>query len=172
MVVTPWEGNRRITRLLRGDPHRAIALPFFERTSSANLQSRSAVNAGNEQNIRDFFYFKKRDPVTGAVSKVQSGYFMNDSEYARLHAEQRVGLTKANPKELEQWSNVYIFDIYGMVVELQKDDPKNLYRQDHGSSHAGLPANHGSGHRAFDEPLIAGALRRIFWRIVRRAVWE
>jgi hypothetical protein len=97
---------------------------------------------------------------------------MNDSEYARLHAEQRVGLTKANPKELEQWSNVYIFDIYGMVVELQKDDPKNLYRQDHGSSHAGLPANHGSGHRAFDEPLIAGALRRIFWRIVRRAVWE
>jgi hypothetical protein len=106
MVVTPWEGNQRITRLLRGDPHRAIALPFFERTSSANLQSRSAVNAGNEQNIRDFFYFKKRDPVAGAVSKVQSGYFMNDSEYARLHTEQRVGLTKANTKELEQWSSV------------------------------------------------------------------
>ena len=54
---------------------------------------------------------------------------MNDSEYARLHTEQRVGLTKGDPKELEQWSNVYIFDIYGMVVELQKDDPKNLYRR-------------------------------------------
>ena len=53
---------------------------------------------------------------------------MNDSEYARLHTEQRVGLTKGNPKELEQWSNVFIFDIYGMVVELQQDDPKNLYR--------------------------------------------
>ena len=52
---------------------------------------------------------------------------MNDSEYARLHTEQRVGLTKADPKELEQWSNV--FDIYGMVVELQKDGPKNLYRR-------------------------------------------
>ena len=49
---------------------------------------------------------------------------MNDSEYARLHTEQRVGLTKGNPKELEQWSNVFIFDIYGMVVELQKDDPE------------------------------------------------
>lgn len=85
--------------------------------------------ARNEQNIRDFFYFKKRDPATGVVSKVSSGYFMNDSEYARLHTEQRVGLTKGNPKELEQWSNVYIFDIYGMVVELQKDDPKNLYRR-------------------------------------------
>ena len=52
---------------------------------------------------------------------------MNDSEYARFHTEQRVGLTKGNPKELEQWSNVFIFDIYGMVVELQKDDPKNLF---------------------------------------------
>lgn len=85
--------------------------------------------ARNEQNIRDFFYFKKRDPATGVVSKVSGGYFMTDSEYARLHTEQRVGLTKGNPKELEQWSNVYIFDIYGMVVELQKDDPKNLYRR-------------------------------------------
>jgi homoserine O-acetyltransferase/O-succinyltransferase len=85
--------------------------------------------ARSEQNIRDFYYFKKRDPVTGVVSKSQSGYFMNDSEYARLHTEQRVGLTKGNPKELEQWANVFIFDIYGMVIELQKDDPKNLYRR-------------------------------------------
>ena len=32
-----------------------------------------------------------------------------------------------------------------------------------------LPANHGAGHWAFDESRIAGALRRIFWRMVRRA---
>ena len=44
------------------------------------------------------------------------------------HTEQRVGLTKGNPKELEQWANVFIFDIYTMVAELQQDDPKNLYR--------------------------------------------
>jgi len=85
--------------------------------------------ARSEQNIRDFYYFKKRDPVTGAVSKSKSGYFMNDSEYARFHTEQRVGLTKGNPKELEQWANVFIFDIYGMVAELQRDDPKNLYQR-------------------------------------------
>ncbi|MGE9008504.1 alpha/beta hydrolase [Leptospira interrogans] len=82
-----------------------------------------------EQNIREFFYFKKRDPVTGVVGRSKSGYFMNDSQYARLHTEQRVGLTKGNPKELEQWTNVYIFDIYTMVSELQQDDPKNLYRR-------------------------------------------
>jgi homoserine O-acetyltransferase len=87
----------------------------------------AAEIARPEQNIRDFFYFKKRDPQTGAVSEAKSGYFMNDSEYARFHTEQRVGLTKGNPKELEQWANVFIFDIYGMVAELQQDDPKNLY---------------------------------------------
>ena len=82
---------------------------------------------GLEQNIRDFYYFKKRDPATGVVAASKSVYFMNDSEYANLHTEQRVGLAKGNPKELEQWSNIFIFDIYTMVAELQQDDPKNLY---------------------------------------------
>jgi homoserine acetyltransferase len=82
-----------------------------------------------EQNIRDFFYFKKRDPETGALSASKSGYFFSDSEYARFHTDQRIGLTKGNPKELEQWCNVFIFDIYGMVAELQQDDPKNLYER-------------------------------------------
>ena len=54
---------------------------------------------------------------------------MNDSEYARLHTEQRIGLIRGNPKELEQWANVFIYDIYGMVIELQRDDPKNLYER-------------------------------------------
>jgi homoserine acetyltransferase len=81
-----------------------------------------------EQGVRDFYYIKKRDPVTGAALKDNpNGYFMNDSEYARLHTDQRIGMIKGNPKELEQWANVYIFDIYTMVSELQKDDPKNLF---------------------------------------------
>lgn len=81
-----------------------------------------------EQGVRDFYYIKKRDPVTGAVSPDNpNGYFMNDSEYARFHTDQRIGLIKGNPKELEQWANVYIFDIYAMVSELQKDDPNNLF---------------------------------------------
>ena len=82
-----------------------------------------------EQNIRDFFYFKKRDPVTGLLSASKSGYFFNDSENARFHTDQRVGLTKGNPKELEQWCDVFIFDIYTMVAELQQDDPNNLYER-------------------------------------------
>jgi homoserine O-acetyltransferase/O-succinyltransferase len=85
--------------------------------------------ARTDQNVRDFYYFKKRDPVTGVVGRSKSGYFMNDSEYARLHTEQRAGMIRGNPKELEQWSNVFIFDIYTMVAELQQDDPNNLYRR-------------------------------------------
>lgn len=83
----------------------------------------------SEQSIRDFFYFKKRDPDTGAVSAAKSGYFFSDSEYARFHTEQRVGLTKGNPKELEQWCNVFIYDVYTIGAELQQDDPKNLYER-------------------------------------------
>ncbi|MBR0973118.1 MULTISPECIES: alpha/beta hydrolase [Bradyrhizobium] len=89
----------------------------------------AAEKARDEQNIRDFFYFKKRDPETGAVSAAKSGYFFSDSEYARLHTEQRVGLTKGNPKELEQWCNVFIYDVYTIGAELQQDDPKNLYER-------------------------------------------
>jgi pimeloyl-ACP methyl ester carboxylesterase len=85
--------------------------------------------ARSDQNVRDFFYFKKRDPATGAVTRAKSGYFMNDSEYARLHTEQRAGMIRGNPKEFEQWANVFIFDIYTMVSELQQDDPGNLYRR-------------------------------------------
>ena len=66
----------------------------------------------HEQSVRDFFYFKKRDPETDVVSAAKSGYFFSDSEYARLHTEQRVGLIKGNPKELEQWCDVFIYDVY------------------------------------------------------------
>lgn len=83
----------------------------------------------SEQSVRDFFYFKKRDPETNVVSAAKSGYFFSDSEYARFHTEQRVGLIKGNPRELEQWCNVFIYDIYTIGAELQQDDPKNLYKR-------------------------------------------
>jgi homoserine O-acetyltransferase/O-succinyltransferase len=87
----------------------------------------AAELARTDQGVRDFFYFKKRDPVTGAVARSKSGYFMNDSEYARFHTEQRAGMIRGNRKELEQWTNVFVFDIYTMVAELQRDEKNNLY---------------------------------------------
>ncbi|HEY2621747.1 MAG TPA: alpha/beta hydrolase [Acetobacteraceae bacterium] len=89
----------------------------------------ASEKARTEQGVRDFFYFKKTNPETGQVVDIGSGYFLNDSPYARLHTEQRVAMIKANPAEFDQWVNVFIFDIYSMVAELQLDDPNNLYRR-------------------------------------------
>ncbi|MGE4373725.1 MAG: alpha/beta hydrolase [Xanthobacter sp.] len=81
------------------------------------------------QQVEDFFNFRQRDPVTGQTSPAPSGYFIRDSEYARLHTDQRVGLIKGKKEELQQWVDVFIFDVYGMVSELQESDPKNLYQR-------------------------------------------
>jgi homoserine O-acetyltransferase len=89
----------------------------------------AAEEARTEQGVRDFFYFKRRDPNTGTVLDVDSGYFLRDSPDARFHTEQRVGLIKGNPAERQQWVDEFIYDIYGMVSELQQDDPKNLYER-------------------------------------------
>lgn len=81
------------------------------------------------QQIDDFFHFRSRDPVTGAVTPQRSGYFLRDSEYARLHTAQRIGMIKGDPRELQQWVDVFIFDIYAMVAELQEKDPLSLYKR-------------------------------------------
>jgi len=81
------------------------------------------------QQIDDFFHFRQRDPVTGAVSPANSGYFLRDSQYARLHTDQRIGMIKSDPKEFQQWVDLFIYDIYTMAIELQEADPNNLYRR-------------------------------------------
>ena len=112
---------------VRSSPLRAISTsgsrpgtrPAFSPAKSAGPSRTSATSSISRSAIRS--------PAPCRSSP--SGYFMNDSEYARLHTEQRVGLIKGNPKELEQWANVFIFDIYTMVAELQQDDPNNLYER-------------------------------------------
>ncbi|WP_408647678.1 alpha/beta hydrolase [Xanthobacter dioxanivorans] len=81
------------------------------------------------QQVDDFFHFRRRDPVTGAVTPQRSGYFVRDSEYARLHTAQRIGMIKGDPREFQQWVDVFIFDIYAMVSELQEKDPQSLYKR-------------------------------------------
>jgi pimeloyl-ACP methyl ester carboxylesterase len=71
----------------------------------------------DEQSVRDFFYFKERDPVTGAVSPSFFGYFKNDTEYARLHTDQRVAMISGKPEELEQWVIWFIYDIWTICSE-------------------------------------------------------
>jgi homoserine O-acetyltransferase/O-succinyltransferase len=85
----------------------------------------------SEQSVRDFFYFKSRDPKTDVVSPSYNGYFKRDTEYARLHTDQRVAMIKGNPRELEQWVFMFIYDLYSICSELAVDDPNSLFKQLH-----------------------------------------
>ena len=72
----------------------------------------------DEQSVRDFFYFKERDPVTGAATSPSFfGYFKNDTEYARLHTDQRIAMISGNPAELEQWVIWFIYDVWTICSE-------------------------------------------------------
>lgn len=79
------------------------------------------------EGVRDFFNFRTRDPVTGATSPSPFGYFKRETEYARLHTDQRAAMIAGNPDEFEQWVFAFIFDVYSIGKELVKGDPNSLY---------------------------------------------
>jgi pimeloyl-ACP methyl ester carboxylesterase len=81
------------------------------------------------QGVRDFFYFKSRDPKTDVVTPSFNGYFKNDTEYARLHTDQRVAMITGNKREFDQWVFMFIYDLYSICSELATDDPNSLYKQ-------------------------------------------
>ncbi|MGA8054206.1 MAG: alpha/beta hydrolase [Burkholderiales bacterium] len=81
------------------------------------------------QNVRDFFYFQQRDPKTGAVSPAYAGYFKNDTEYSRLHTDQRVAMITGNALEFDQWVYMFIYDLYSICSELAIEDPNSIYKR-------------------------------------------
>jgi pimeloyl-ACP methyl ester carboxylesterase len=83
----------------------------------------------NEQGVRDFFYFKQRDPTTGTVAPSYNGYFKVDTEYARLHTDQRIAMISGNKRELDQWVFMFIYDLYSICSEIAIDDPDSMYKQ-------------------------------------------
>ena len=114
-------------------------LPLFDKSYAYDLKrwnevwDQTGLVAGeakrDEQNVRDFFYFRSRDPKTGEVSPSYAGYFKRDTEYSRLHTDQRVAMISGNKRELDQWVFMFIYDLYSIASELVKDDPNSLYKQ-------------------------------------------
>ena len=114
-------------------------LPLFDKSYAYDLKRWNEVwdQTGlvaaeakrDEQNVRDFFYFKSRDPKTGEVSTSYAGYFKRDTEYSRLHTDQRVAMISGNRRELDQWVFMFIYDLYSIATELVKDDPNSLYKR-------------------------------------------
>jgi homoserine O-acetyltransferase/O-succinyltransferase len=81
------------------------------------------------ENVRDFFHFRSRDPKTGAVTPSYNGYFKRDTEYARLHTDQRVAMITGNQREFDQWVTMFIYDLYSICSELAIDDPLSINKQ-------------------------------------------
>jgi homoserine acetyltransferase len=81
------------------------------------------------EGVRDFFYFRQRDPKTGAVTPSYNGYFVNDTEYARLHTDQRAAMITGNKREFDQWVFMFIYDLYSICSELEVGDPQSIYKQ-------------------------------------------
>ena len=82
-----------------------------------------------EQGVRDFFYFKQRDPKTDVVTPSYNGYFKVDTEYARLHTDQRIAMISGNKRELDQWVFMFIYDLYSICSEVAAEDPASMYKQ-------------------------------------------
>lgn len=80
------------------------------------------------QNIRDFFYFRTRDAAGNAVPS-PLGYFVNDTEYARLHTDQRIAMISGNPREFEQWAFLFIYDLFTICAENTIEDEQSLYKR-------------------------------------------
>ena len=80
------------------------------------------------ENIRDFFYFKTRDAAGNAVPS-PLGYFVNDTEYARLHTDQRIAMISGNPREFKQWAFLFIYDLFTICAENTIEDEQSLYKR-------------------------------------------
>jgi len=80
------------------------------------------------QAVEDFFYFRKRD-AAGNVTASPAGYFFNDTEYARLHTNQRIAMITGNKREFEQWAFMFTYDLYSICSENVKEDPNSIYKR-------------------------------------------
>lgn len=80
------------------------------------------------QQIRDFFYWQTRDGAGNAIP-APAGYFINDTEYSRLHTDQRIAISTGNRREFEQWAFLFHYDTFSMCSENAREDENSLYKR-------------------------------------------
>ncbi|MBP5997873.1 MAG: alpha/beta hydrolase [Azonexus sp.] len=80
------------------------------------------------QQVRDFFYWQKRDAAGNAVP-APAGYFVNDTQYSRLHTDQRIAMITGNKREFEQWAFLFHYDTFSMCSENAREDENSLYKR-------------------------------------------
>ena len=123
----------RILSLLGG------ALPWMDPEYMRDLRRWKSVwtplgrlereRAQTEQQIRDFYYFRERHPVTGETRPADIGLFLRDSIDARFLTETRVGMIHGPQEEYEAWIIAFVRDIYTMGIEVNREDDASLAKR-------------------------------------------
>lgn len=83
----------------------------------------------DEEFLRNFFYFKYKNPKTGRVEPAKLGFFINDTEYARYFTEVRVALNYGNKKEHYNYCAADARDIYSLGVEVRREDQNSINKR-------------------------------------------
>jgi homoserine O-acetyltransferase/O-succinyltransferase len=82
-----------------------------------------------EEDVRLFYYFKKKNPETGAIESIPTGYFHRETPDTKYITDQRAAIITANKKEYEQHIIAFIRDIYSMGIELRIEDPGSFHKR-------------------------------------------
>ncbi len=85
--------------------------------------------AQDEECWRNFAYFKQKNQQTGKIEPAKTGFFVNDTEYARAFTEIRAALIRGNKREHYNFCVADARDIYSLGVEVRRDDPQSLYKK-------------------------------------------
>lgn len=103
----------------------------FERWKEvwAPLGSLQGEYAKTAEDIRNFYYFRKKDPQTGEIVPAEQGYFKRESPDAAFLTRTRTEMIEGPQDEYDAYIRTYIRDIYSLGIETLKSDPQSLYKR-------------------------------------------
>ncbi len=83
----------------------------------------------DEEYWRNFAYFKHKNPKTGKIEPAKTGFFINDTEYAKYFTEVRIALNYGNKREHYNYCAEDARDLYSLGVEVRREDPASLNKR-------------------------------------------
>ena len=83
----------------------------------------------DEEYWRNFAYFKQKNPKTGKMEPSKTGFFINDTEYARYFTEARVAMIYGNKREYYNFCVEEARDIYSLGIEVRREDPNSINKR-------------------------------------------
>lgn len=83
----------------------------------------------DEEYWRNFAYFRHKNPKTGKIEPSKTGFFINNTEYAKYFTRVRIALNYGNKREHYNYCAEDARDIYSLGVEVRQDDPNSINKR-------------------------------------------